>query len=83
MPVPAVFEWSDDGALVIEFIEGAHGQDEIEAGHGPEVLSSCGALLRRLHDLDPTLVGSSHSGGVICHGDFGPNNVLLDPPITR
>jgi aminoglycoside phosphotransferase len=77
MPVPAVLEWSDD-ALVIGFVEGAHGQDEIEAGHGPEVLSSCGTLLRRLHDLDPALVGSSHSAGVICHGDFGPNNVLLD-----
>jgi aminoglycoside phosphotransferase len=78
MPVPAVLEWSDD-ALVIEFVEGAHGQDEIVAGHGSEVLSSCGALLRRLHDLDPALVGSSHSAGVICHGDFGPHNVLLDP----
>jgi aminoglycoside phosphotransferase (APT) family kinase protein len=79
MPVPAVLEWSDDGGLVIEFVAGAHGQDEIEAGHGSEVLSSCGALLRRLHDLDPALVGSFRSAGVICHGDFGPNNVLLDP----
>jgi tRNA A-37 threonylcarbamoyl transferase component Bud32 len=77
MPVPAVLEWSDD-ALVIGFVEGAHGQDEIETAHGPEVLSSCGTLLQRLHDLDPALVGSSHSAGVICHGDFGPNNVLLD-----
>jgi aminoglycoside phosphotransferase (APT) family kinase protein len=78
MPVPAVLERSDD-ALVIEFVEGAHGQDEMEAGQAPEVLSSCGALLRRLHDLDPAVVGSSHPAGVICHGDFGPNNVLLDP----
>ena len=78
MPVPAVLERSDV-AVVIEFIEGTHGQDEIDAGHGAEVLSSCGALLRRVHDLDPALVGSSCSAGVICHGDFGPNNVLLDP----
>jgi aminoglycoside phosphotransferase (APT) family kinase protein len=78
MPVPAVLERSDDG-LVLEFVEGVQGQELIEAGHGSEVLSSCGALLRRLHDLDPALVGSSHSAGVICHGDFGPNNVLLDP----
>jgi aminoglycoside phosphotransferase (APT) family kinase protein len=79
MPVPAVLERQDDGALVIEFIEGAHGQDEIDAGRGSEVLMSCGALLRRLHALDPALVGSYRSAGVICHGDFGPNNVLLDP----
>jgi aminoglycoside phosphotransferase (APT) family kinase protein len=36
-------------------------------------------LLRRLHDLDPAAVGSSRPAGVICHGDFGPNNMLLDP----
>ena len=78
MPVPAVFERQAEGALVIEFIEGAHGQDLIEAGHASEVLSSCGGLLRRLHALDPSLVGSARSAGVICHGDFGPNNVLLD-----
>jgi aminoglycoside phosphotransferase len=78
MPVPAVLEWTGD-ALVVEFVPGVHGQDEIDAGRGREVLASCGALLRRLHDLDPVLVGSSRSAGVIRHGDFGPNNVLLDP----
>jgi aminoglycoside phosphotransferase (APT) family kinase protein len=79
MPVPAVIERQDDAALVIEFVEGAHGQELIDAGHSSEVLTSCGALLRRLHALDPAIVGSSQSAGVICHGDFGPNNVLLDP----
>lgn len=78
VPVPPVIERCADGALVMEFVEGGHGQDLIEAGHAAKVLSACGALLRSLHDVDPRAVGSSRSAGVLCHGDFGPNNLLLD-----
>lgn len=79
MPVPHVIERDADGALVTEFVHGAHGQDQIDAGNASEVLHECGKLLRTLHELDPRLIGGSPGSGVICHGDFGPNNVLLDP----
>jgi aminoglycoside phosphotransferase (APT) family kinase protein len=65
-PVPPIIA-TDAGSLTMGFVAGAHGQDLIDAGHAEEVLRSCGAILKRLHDLD------------LIHGDFGPNNILFDP----
>ncbi len=81
MPVPAVLDREADGSIVMEFRAGQHGQDLIDAGHADQVLASCGALLRRLHGLDPGLLvpGEHPSTHVVLHGDFGPNNVLFDP----
>jgi aminoglycoside phosphotransferase (APT) family kinase protein len=80
MPVPAVVGRHADGSIVIEFRPGEHGQDLIEGGHAQQVLASCGALLRRLHALDPgRLLPVRHpSTHVVLHGDFGPNNTLFD-----
>ena len=80
MPVARVVS-AGPRQLVTGFVSGEHGQDLLDAGHGAEVLAACGALLRRLHDLDPAILGSgvpSRPGEVIRHGDFGPNNVLLN-----
>jgi tRNA A-37 threonylcarbamoyl transferase component Bud32 len=81
LPVPAVLDRRTDGSILLEFRPGQHGQDLIDAGHAEHVLASCGALLRRLHGLSPSLLapGDRLATDVICHGDFGPNNVLLDP----
>lgn len=81
MPVPAVLDREIDGSLTTEFRPGEHGQDLIDAGHADQVLVSCGALLRRLHALDPSLLtpGEHSTTHVIRHGDFGPNNMLFDP----
>ncbi len=81
MPVPAVLDRRADGSIVTEFRAGEHGQDLIDAGHADQVLASCGALLLRLHALDPSqLLSRRHpSTHVVLHGDFGPNNTLLDP----
>jgi aminoglycoside phosphotransferase (APT) family kinase protein len=55
------------------------GQDLIEQGRAHDVLAGCGTLLRHLHDLDPAILGAGPAeGGVIRHGDFGPNNLLFD-----
>jgi aminoglycoside phosphotransferase (APT) family kinase protein len=80
VPVPAVVDRQVDGSIVTESRPGEHGQDLIEEGHADEVLASCGALLRRLHALDPgRLVPGPHpSTHVVLHSDFGPNNILLD-----
>ena len=81
MPVPVVLDRPAEGSIVTEFRAGEHGQDLIDAGHADQVLTACGALLRRLHALDPGLLatGQHPSTHVVQHGDFGPNNILLDP----
>jgi tRNA A-37 threonylcarbamoyl transferase component Bud32 len=66
VPVPPVLG-RDAGTLTVAHVEGAHGQDLIAAGHASRVLAACGQVLRDIH-----LAGWAH-------GDFGPNNVLLDP----
>ncbi|MFJ8043891.1 phosphotransferase family protein [Kitasatospora sp. NPDC096147] len=47
-------------------------------GHAAEVLTGCGALLSRIHRAAAPSVGLG-PGQVLVHGDFGPDNVLLDP----
>jgi Ser/Thr protein kinase RdoA (MazF antagonist) len=70
LPVPPLLG-ADRESLRLGFVAGAHGQDLIEAGHAAPVLRSCGQTLRRIHDFEP--------GHVLVHGDYGPNNILLDP----
>jgi aminoglycoside phosphotransferase len=79
MPVPEIYA-AMPGELTMQFLPGAHGQDLLEQGHDRPVLRACGELLRVLHAVpvaDLKLAGSA--GRVLVHGDFGPNNVLLDP----
>jgi aminoglycoside phosphotransferase (APT) family kinase protein len=85
LPVPPVFAASD-GTLSLGFMPGVHGQELIDAGLAYPVLRACGQMLRRVHAIDPALadVGRLVPGGeqfpaVLVHGDYGPNNVLLDP----
>jgi aminoglycoside phosphotransferase len=78
MPVPTVIAHGQ-ASLVLSFAAGEHGQDLIDAGRAEAVLSGCGGLLRRLHQLPPAMIRPGSTSGVIRHGDFGPNNVLFDP----
>jgi aminoglycoside phosphotransferase (APT) family kinase protein len=81
LPVPAVLG-SGGGSLRLSLMTGVHGQDLIDAGLAGRVLRACGQMLRRVHATDPVL---AHVGdgdrplAVLVHGDYGPNNVLLDP----
>lgn len=45
------------------------------------MLRACGQVLRVLQDLDPSVLrpGPHAARSVVVHGDFGPQNVLLDP----
>ncbi|GAB3007271.1 phosphotransferase family protein [Saccharothrix stipae] len=78
VPVPPIHGAEDHG-LRLGFVAGAHGQDLIDAGHADAVLSACGATLRRIHTLDLNAGARAERGKVLVHGDYGPNNVLLDP----
>jgi aminoglycoside phosphotransferase (APT) family kinase protein len=81
LPVPPVLG-GDGTRLIMGFMPGRHGQDLIAAGLAEPVLAACGRTLRRVHMIDPGLVlpsTPSRPGAVLVHGDYGPNNTLLDP----
>lgn len=80
LPVPPVIGW-DASVPVLMLVEtpGTHGQDMIETGGGREVLRLLGCLLRELREIAPASVpGLPGRGDVIVHGDFGPQNVLIE-----
>ncbi|GAB2572329.1 hypothetical protein Aab01nite_03330 [Paractinoplanes abujensis] len=84
-PVPRVLG-APDGALRLEQLGGLHGQDLIDEGLAGPVLRSCGALLRRLQQVDVSAVfpdTAAGTGWVVVHGDYGPNNMLFDQDTFR
>jgi Ser/Thr protein kinase RdoA (MazF antagonist) len=83
LPVPPLLH-RPAGALLMEHLDGRHGQELIDEGHAAAVLRACGAMLRRVQGADVTAVFSgidvpAGSQVVLVHGDYGPNNLLLDP----
>jgi aminoglycoside phosphotransferase len=79
IPVPPVHA-ATAATLTLGFVAGVPGQELMEA-QPAAVLASCGQLLRRIHTTAPDVLtaGRHEVGEVLVHGDFGPNNVLLDP----
>ncbi len=82
IPVPQILDFSDR-RLTMTFISGIHGQELLDAGRGSGVLHACGTMLQGIHQLDPgefaaALAGPKGEGQVLVHGDYGPQNVLLD-----
>ncbi|WP_020573349.1 phosphotransferase family protein [Actinopolymorpha alba] len=69
---------------------------DVDSGQARSVLAACGATLARIHRTE--LEGLPHvlhpvaaarteattrtAGRVLVHGDYGPNNLLLDPATT-
>ncbi|PPS70271.1 aminoglycoside phosphotransferase [Streptomyces sp. 46] len=80
LPVPPVQETTAT-TLTLGFVAGAPGQELLDAGQPEAVLTSCGELLRRIHGIAPSVLpeDARRTDKVLVHGDFGPNNVLLDP----
>jgi aminoglycoside phosphotransferase (APT) family kinase protein len=66
VPVPPVLGHTPT-TITLGFVAGMHGQDLIAASQAEPVLRTCGAVLRDIHNAD------------FNHGDFGPQNMLLDP----
>ncbi|MEU1474013.1 phosphotransferase [Streptomyces sp. NPDC005760] len=80
LPVPPV-KAADDTTLTLGFVQGTPGQELLDSGRAAQVLASCGEVLRRVHATGPSgpAADAPEAGKVLVHGDFGPNNVLLDP----
>jgi aminoglycoside phosphotransferase len=79
LPVPRLVEIRRD-ALEMVHMPGVHGQDLIDAGHGPAALRACGTTVRRIQSVDVTTIfPDAPAGTVLVHGDFGPNNILFNP----
>jgi aminoglycoside phosphotransferase (APT) family kinase protein len=69
VPVPKVVEVDPRrGQVVLTLMTGRHGQELVDQGFATEVLSAAGRTLRQLHHAVPGMV----------HGDFGPQNLLLE-----
>ncbi len=80
LPVPEVVE-RDPAVplLIVRDVSGAHGQDMIDAGRAAQVLRLLGSLLVSLQQVSPSAVpGLVGTGPVLVHGDFGPQNVLIE-----
>lgn len=77
LPVPTVLDVQDD-AIVLGWMAGVHGQELLEQDP-KRVLQAVGSMARTLHELNPATVPELEGDGVLVHGDFGPQNMLLDP----
>jgi aminoglycoside phosphotransferase len=80
LPVPGVLEQdSSVPKLILREMSGMHAQDMIDSGRAAEVLRLVGTLLTRLQQIAPSSVpGLTGVGPVLVHGDFGPQNVLVN-----
>lgn len=81
LPVPPVID-SGDVTLRLSLLPGVPGQELIDDGLALPVLRACGQMLRRIHAIDPAEVhvsGERDDSAVLVHGDYGPQNALLDP----
>ena len=70
--------------MLLDEIIGRHGQELIDEGQGHTVLRLIGNHLAQLQVLDPSVIpGLTGVGGVIVHGDFGPQNILCSLDLTH
>jgi hypothetical protein len=80
LPVPPIVA-DADGEITLGLAAGRPGQELLE--EQPEkVLYAVGQLARRLATVEVSMVAAldaTPTGTVLVHGDFGPQNVLLDP----
>ena len=80
LPVPEVVD-RDPAVplLIVRDASGTHGQDMIDAGRAAPVLRLLGSLLVSLHQVSTSAVpGLVGTGPVLVHGDFGPQNVVIE-----
>ena len=81
LPLPRVLA-SRSGQLELQWLPGVPGQELLE-DQAEAVLAAIGQLARRVQQVDldqlPEADRRIPGGSVLVHGDFGPQNVLLEP----
>lgn len=80
LPVPELLDFDEQhAAVLLRSVAGIPGQDLVDGGRAEEVLALLGGVMRNLHAVPIDTVPDLHgSGSVIVHGDFGPQNVVVD-----
>lgn len=80
LPVPELVPGAGEDELRLAWVPGQRGDEAVESNRGADLLYALGAFLRKLHQVDPAILGDvlPGSGTVIVHGDYAPYNVLLD-----
>jgi tRNA A-37 threonylcarbamoyl transferase component Bud32 len=84
LPVPPLLAVGA-GEVTLGLVAGRPGQELLEDQPEP-VLHAAGRLARRLAGLDVALapgLDTAPGGTVLVHGDFGPQNLLLDEDTTE
>lgn len=81
-PVPDLVA-CEPGLLTTRLVRGRHGQELIAEGLVDQVLATCGRSLRALQSLDVPQGAAMRVAGVVVHGDFGPNNMILSADGTQ
>jgi tRNA A-37 threonylcarbamoyl transferase component Bud32 len=76
-PVPRLLEHATS-RIVIGYLAGVPGQELLER-KPRAVLDQVGRAARRLHEMSLDFHGLPGEGGVLVHGDFGPQNMLFAP----
>ena len=81
LPLPRLLASHAD-RLELQWLPGVPGQELLE-DQPDAVLTAIGQLARQVHDVDLDQLSEADrtlpGGSVLVHGDFGPQNVLLDP----
>lgn len=85
LAVPPVIDVRlDVPRLTVGVLAGDHGQDLIDRGRAELVLRLAGAGLAALARIPAsTVTGLVGNGPHLVHGDFGPQNLLVDPAAGR
>jgi len=84
VPVPPVLA-QGEGEVTLGLMPGRPGQELLEERPEP-VLYAAGRLARRLASVDASRLaglGATATGTVLVHGDFGPQNLLIDEDSTE
>ncbi|NEB51937.1 phosphotransferase [Streptomyces griseus] len=80
LPVAGLVRRESD-RLHFAHVPGTHAKELMSKSGTVRVLASCGRTLKRIHAVDPRGIFDNSPippGHTLVHGDYGPNNVLLD-----
>lgn len=86
---PKVLGFDDEGREVVSYIDGQSGRDGWFKIHSDEGLANFARLLREFHNAVASFQpkadskwafsnGTPKPGEIMCHGDFGPWNIVWD-----